>query len=241
LAPITRVETASRVTRGNSTYARYGGQQKLLDIGADSRFPCGDSQWGANRARCTAGLSFAAQYFSANEAESLQILLPGKPASVELPNMGNTRSGLRRRGDRPRNEAAPRFTTQRTIQGDTMNEQTPSTATQSGLSDSAAGGLAYITIIPAIIFLIVEPYNRSSFVRFHAWQCIFLTIGCVVIDIALSILLRLPFLGLMALLIWPLFGLAFFIVWILALIKAFGGQRFKLPIIGDLAEKQANS
>ena len=122
-----------------------------------------------------------------------------------------------------------------------MNEQIPSTVSQSGLSDNAAGGLAYITVIPAIIFLILEPYNRSSFVRFHAWQCIFLTIGCVVVDVALSFLLHLPFFGFMTLLIWPLVGLAFFIVWILALIKAFGGQRFKLPIIGDLAEKQANS
>ena len=121
-----------------------------------------------------------------------------------------------------------------------MNEQTPSTVSRSGLSDNAAGGLAYITIIPAIIFLIVEPYNRNSFVRFHAWQCIFLTIGCTVIDIALSFLVRLPFLGFMTLLIWPLVGLAFFLVWVLAVIKAFNGQRFKLPVIGDLAEKQAN-
>jgi uncharacterized membrane protein len=121
-----------------------------------------------------------------------------------------------------------------------MNDPTPSTVSQSGLSDNAAGGLAYITVIPAIIFLILEPYNRSSFVRFHAWQCIFLTIGCVVVDVALSFLLHLPFFGFMTLLIWPLVGLAFFIVWILALIKAFNGQRFKLPIIGDLAEKQAN-
>jgi uncharacterized membrane protein len=44
----------------------------------------------------------------------------------------------------------------------------------------------------------------------------------------------------MTLLLWPLVGLAFFIVWILLLIKAFNGQRFKLPIIGDLAEKQAS-
>ena len=121
-----------------------------------------------------------------------------------------------------------------------MNDPTPSTVSQSGLSDNAAGGLAYITIIPAIIFLIVEPFNRNSFVRFHAWQCIFLTIGCIVIEVALTFLTHLPFLGFMTLLIWPLVGLAFFIVWILALIKAFNGQRFKLPIIGDLAEKQAN-
>ena len=40
----------------------------------------------------------------------------------------------------------------------------------SGLSDNAAAGIAYITIIPAIVFLIIEPFKRSPFVRFHAWQ-----------------------------------------------------------------------
>ena len=48
---------------------------------------------------------------------------------------------------------------------------------QSGLSDNAAGALAYVTIIPAIIFLIVEPYNKNSYIRFHSWQSIFLGIA----------------------------------------------------------------
>jgi len=46
-------------------------------------------------------------------------------------------------------------------------------AQQGGLSETAAGVVAYITIVPAIIFLVMEPYNRSSFIRFHAWQSIF--------------------------------------------------------------------
>ena len=50
----------------------------------------------------------------------------------------------------------------------------PPQAAQSGMTDNVAGALAYATIIPAIIFLVVEPYKNSSFVRFHAWQCIFL-------------------------------------------------------------------
>jgi uncharacterized membrane protein len=122
-----------------------------------------------------------------------------------------------------------------------MNEQFPPAMSQSGLTDNAAGGLAYVTIIPAIVFLAIAPYNRNSYVRFHAWQSIFFTVACVVIDIALGILVRIPFLGLMTLFIWPLVGLAFLIVWIILLIKAFNGERFKLPLIGDLAEKQANS
>jgi uncharacterized membrane protein len=122
-----------------------------------------------------------------------------------------------------------------------MNEQHPPALSQSGLSDNAAGGLAYVTIIPAIIFLVIAPYNRSSYVRFHAWQSIFFTIACIVIDIAVGVVARMPFIGLMTLFIWPLLGLVFLIVWIILLIKAFNGERFKLPFIGDLAEKQANS
>jgi len=122
-----------------------------------------------------------------------------------------------------------------------MPDQNPSAVSTPGLSDNAAGGLAYVTIIPAIIFLALAPYNRSAFVRFHAWQCIFFTIACVAIDVALMFLGHLPMLGLVTLFIWPLVGLGFFIVWIILLIKAFGGNYFKLPIIGDLAEKQANS
>jgi uncharacterized membrane protein len=122
-----------------------------------------------------------------------------------------------------------------------MNEQYPPAMSQSGLSDNAAGGLAYVTIIPAIIFLVIAPYNRNSYVRFHAWQSIFFTIACIVIDIAVGVVARLPFIGLMTLFIWPLLGLLFLIVWIILLIKAFNGERFKLPFIGDLAEKQANS
>jgi uncharacterized membrane protein len=118
----------------------------------------------------------------------------------------------------------------------------PEDMVQTGLSDNSAGGLAYVTIIPAIIFLIVPPYNRSSYVRFHAWQSIFLTIAYIVVDVGLHIFLRfIPFMGLAGLVIFPLFSLAMFILWVFVLLKAFNGQRIKLPLVGDLAEKQANS
>src|SRR5579864_2112169 len=119
------------------------------------------------------------------------------------------------------------------------------TATQ-GMTDNVAGMLAYITIIPAIIFLIVEPYNRSRFVRFHAWQNIFLHLAAIVMWIALMILTVaasvVPIVGhlivmLLGLVVW----VGFFVIWIVLLIKANQGQMYKLPFIGDLAEKQANA
>jgi len=122
-----------------------------------------------------------------------------------------------------------------------MPDQIPSTATPQGLTDNAAGGLAYVTFIPAIIFLAMAPYNRTPYVRFHSWQSIFLAVAYLVVDVIMMILGRMPFLGWSVLFLWPLVGLAFLIIWIIVLIKAFNGERFKLPIIGDLAEKQANS
>lgn len=120
------------------------------------------------------------------------------------------------------------------------------TAPATGMADNVAGMLAYITIIPAIIFLIVEPYNRNRFVRFHAWQNIFLHLAAIVMWIALMILTVaasvVPIVGhlivmLLGLVVW----VGFFVVWIVLLIKANQGQMYKLPFIGDLAEKQANS
>lgn len=114
-------------------------------------------------------------------------------------------------------------------------------AGQSGLSDNAAGGLAYVTIIPAIIFLIVAPYNKNRFVRFHSWQSIFLAIAWFVVEVGLVVLGRIPGIGLVDLFLGPVVGLAFFVLWLIVMIQAFTGKMFKLPVVGDLAEKQANS
>jgi uncharacterized membrane protein len=77
-------------------------------------------------------------------------------------------------------------------------------------------------------------------VRFHSWQSIFLIIAWIAADVVLIILGHIPFIGLINLILWPLVALGFLILWIIALINAFNGKRFKLPILGDLAEKQAN-
>jgi uncharacterized membrane protein len=111
--------------------------------------------------------------------------------------------------------------------------------TSSGLADNVAGMLAYVTIIPAILFLVLEPYNRSRFVRFHAWQSVFFNVAWWILWFGLHIVAHLPLLGFLTVLVWPLIGLGGFIVWIILLIKANQGQMYKLPVIGDLAGKQA--
>ncbi len=77
--------------------------------------------------------------------------------------------------------------------------------------------------------------------RFHSWQSIFLAIAWFAIEIALIVLHMLPVIGWSTWILRPLVGLGLFILWIIVLIKAFNGERFKIPFIGDLAEKQANS
>lgn len=119
-------------------------------------------------------------------------------------------------------------------------------ASGSGMADNVAGMLAYITIIPAIIFLVMEPYNKSRFVRFHSWQNLFLHLAAVVLWIGLFIvsivLAFIPILGhLISFLIWAGLCVGFLIVWIILLMKANQGVMYKLPVIGDLAEKQANA
>ena len=111
-----------------------------------------------------------------------------------------------------------------------MPDETP----QTGLSDNAASGLAYITIIPAIIFLLVEPYSKSSYVRFHSWQSIFLGIAAF----AISFINIIPILGQI---IFLLGMLVLFVAWIIVLLKALKGERYKLPFIGNYAEKQAGA
>ena len=111
-----------------------------------------------------------------------------------------------------------------------------------GLTDNVAGMLAYVTIIPAILFLVLEPYNKRRFIRFHSFQCIFLCVAAIVLSIALSFLWHIPVLGwIVGLLLWPLLGLAELVIWIILLLKAYQGQMFKVPVIGDMAEKQADA
>jgi uncharacterized membrane protein len=126
-----------------------------------------------------------------------------------------------------------------------MADEPNAAAASTGLTDNAAGAIAYLTVIPAIIFLIVEPYNKNSFVRFNSWQCIFLCVAAIVIDIALGILLGIVTLmfplAIFAGFLWPLVSLFWVAVLVVCAVNAFQGKRFKLPIIGALAEKQAGA
>ena len=114
-----------------------------------------------------------------------------------------------------------------------------------GLSANAASAIAYLTIIPAIIFLVLEPYNRIPLVRFHSWQSIGLAVSAVVLQIMVAIcetmLHFVPAVFLVFSLVHLAIALGLFLAWLLAILRASKGEWFKLPIIGDFAEKQARS
>jgi uncharacterized membrane protein len=113
------------------------------------------------------------------------------------------------------------------------------TATSSGIAPNVAGTLSYLLgFITGILFLVLAPYNQDKFVRFHAFQSIFLSVAWFAVNIAQAMLwVILPW-G-VASMLSMLIGLAFFAAVIFLMIKAYQGERFKLPLIGDLAEKQA--
>ena len=118
-----------------------------------------------------------------------------------------------------------------------MPDETP----QTGLSDNAAAGLAYLTFIPAIIFLVVPPYNQSANVRFHSWQSIFLTVAWFVVWVALVMIGVIPILNFIDIILFPVLVIGTLILWIIVMINAFNGKRINLPIIGALAAKQAGA
>ena len=114
----------------------------------------------------------------------------------------------------------------------------------SGLQDNVAAALAYL-FIPAIIFLVVAPYNQNKTIRFHAFQGLFYGLLIFVLSIAFTIVINVMVWFLPVSLIW-LFGMGMNLFSLLSLAfmafliyKAYNNEKFMIPVIGQLAEKQA--
>lgn len=112
----------------------------------------------------------------------------------------------------------------------------------SGLEPNIAGALSYLlTWLTGLIFLLIE--KEDKFVRFHAVQAIGLGVAWIVAWIVLSVVAAiLP--GILGTLVWILgwlaVGLGGLVIWLFMMFKAYQGQMVKLPIIGDIAEKESN-
>jgi uncharacterized membrane protein len=112
-----------------------------------------------------------------------------------------------------------------------MSEARPKTS--SGLEQNVAGLLCYILgWVTGILFLIIEKENK--FVRFHAFQSV---ATYVVFFVLYIVFLFIPVIGFV---IDIILGIVMFILWLVLMFKAYQGRTFKLPIVGNFAEKQAN-
>jgi uncharacterized membrane protein len=101
--------------------------------------------------------------------------------------------------------------------------------TSTGLDANLAAALSYLVgFVTGIIFLVVEKENR--FVRFHAMQSTLVFAGIVALDILLQIL---PILG--ALIVVFLVIPASAVLWLVLMFKAYQGEEFKLPMVGQIA------
>lgn len=120
---------------------------------------------------------------------------------------------------------------------------TPTPAASTGMSNNVAGLLCYVFgWITGLIFLLIEPYKNDKFVRFHAFQSIFFNVSLIAVYIGfaiLGVLLALMHLGLLMLPLYMILGIGIFGTWVFLMVKAYSNQTFKLPIIGNLAAKQA--
>jgi uncharacterized membrane protein len=115
-----------------------------------------------------------------------------------------------------------------------------------GLSENIAGALAYLTFIPAVVLLVVQPFNKNQFVRFHAIQNLLLTAAALAIAAALKVagyvLVLVPIAGpLLAVLLYAVAALGGLCLWLVLVVKALQGESFKLPALGNFAEHYAGS
>lgn len=101
--------------------------------------------------------------------------------------------------------------------------------TSLGLEENIEGALCYILVwVSGIVFLIVE--NENQFVRFHAMQSIVTFIPLMALMWIFGII---PFVGWI---ISPIIAVLILILWLVLMLKAYQGERYKLPIVGDIAE-----
>ena len=120
-----------------------------------------------------------------------------------------------------------------------------------GMAPNVAAMLSYIPIclvgvVCAILFgFVLDPYKKDRFIRFHAWQSLALH-GCFIgffIVWKIFVLLLLATVHIFALLAIPVYFvmiIGWLVLMVFLMIKANGMETYKVPVIGDWAQKQAN-
>jgi len=125
--------------------------------------------------------------------------------------------------------------------------ESPMGPTSSGVDPKLAAFLSYllsafISFLGGLIFYLVEQENK--FTRFHALQAVFFNVAVIVLSIALTILTIilafLPIVGwIAAAVLWLVFGIGAFVYWIVLMVKSLQGEYYKIPFLGDLADRNS--
>ncbi len=110
--------------------------------------------------------------------------------------------------------------------------------------EKVAAALAYLTFVPALLFLSIDPYNKNQFVRYHSVQCLLVWAAAIlaafVLKLVGTVLLLIPVVGpLLVFVAWVVAALAALFLWLVLMVKAFQGELFQLPLLGTIAERYA--
>ncbi len=100
-----------------------------------------------------------------------------------------------------------------------------------GVTENLEGLLCYVLgWVTGLVFLLLE--QKNAFVRFHAMQSLVTFLGLFIITVVVGFI---PVLGILVnLLVWPLS----LVLWVVLMVKAWKGERYKLPVVGDFVEQQ---
>ena len=106
-----------------------------------------------------------------------------------------------------------------------------------GLEPNVAGLLCYVLgWVSGIVFLVLE---KDKFVRFHAVQSIIVFGAFSVVNAVFWSLTWIPWVGILFIILGSLVGIFAFIMWIVLMLKAYNGVKYKVPIAGDIAERNS--
>jgi uncharacterized membrane protein len=113
-----------------------------------------------------------------------------------------------------------------------------------GLDDNVAAALCYLALVlTGVLFLFLEPYNRNKAIRFHAFQSIFVWLGIIFASIGVRIvfgsILDGPHTYWLMDLIWSAFSLGAIALWLALMYRAYNGERWVTPVVGQMAERFA--
>ena len=109
------------------------------------------------------------------------------------------------------------------------------------IRDKVLGALAYVALIPALIFLLIPTFHDSRSIRFHSWQSVLFSLSTLLLALALRLTFFIfSFLPLLAWLLLGIAALGVLMSWVVLVVKAAQGQSFELPPIGPWAMRLAS-